>query len=334
MKINLKAFFIILIIFTYSEKILIAQNSEENNKLQFGITLESPPLYIYKSKLDGAKYYSFQLGIEANWHSKKHLNRRYSYNIKYAKLVDNYNETLIAMDFSMLLGNKNHFLELGVGMDSQVLLNGIIGYRLYIKNNFLLKLQLLPSSYVPIDFLNDEIHNYLHINAGIGYQFNQKDSKTISNFFDSTWNRLSLQSSVYPFSYEEMGLISPSLVFDLNISLFTHGNSGFGVYGGFGINTEDILFQTGISYLYGKGNHFVEANFNLIFIEITEFNDEYSWHDDYRLLQPQLGYRYQCQKLPMFARIAYAPYIRTLDWKREGGLHHNMVLGLGYRFGK
>ncbi len=337
-------FYISLMSLIFLSQSTHAQKPVDDYSSSYTISVEYPIFYRpqWESYKNGSLY---QISFEKDWQSSKYKRVNYSINLNYGlyshkgfnPIASRYHEHLYGIGFSTLVGSRLHFYEFGIGTNSIALWHAIIGYRMYLGGHFIFKANIMPSTYIVADFLNGnlgEISNYIDLGIGLGYQFSQKDSKTISNFFGSTWNRLSLQSSVYPFSYEEMGLISPSLVFDLGVSLFTHRNSRLGVYGGFGINTEDILFQTGISYLYGKGNHFVEANFNLIFIEISKFNDEYSWYDDYRLLQPQLGYRYQCQKIPMFARIAYAPYIRTLDWKREGGLHHNMVLGLGYRFGK
>ncbi len=57
----------------------------------------------------------------------------------------------------------------------------------------------------------------------------------------------------------------------------------------------------------------------------------YYKNSEYVLLQPKIGYRYQFLRNRLYAKIAYAPYLRIYDWKIEDGFHQNIVLGLGFK---
>ena len=115
---------------------------------------------------------------------------------------------------------------------------------------------------------------------------------------------------------------------------FQVGDFQIGINGGAGfLSGGSPFYQTGIATIYGKEKHFIEAGVNFIFALLRNYNYEYKY-SNYLLVQPQIGYRFLFFKKKFFTRIAYAPYIRTLNWKREGALHQNVVLGVGYNFGK
>jgi hypothetical protein len=175
---------------------------------------------------------------------------------------------------------------------------------------------------------------FIDFSFGIGYQFSYKWHKKMLSFLSPLTNRLSIQSSLYPFSFEKVKEPRPSLILKLAYLIELSEKQQLEISGGKGLLAEGgFLYQIGISYLIGKEKHFFEVGSNLVFASLRNPNYEYQ-HDNYRLLQTQIGYRYQFYKEKLFARVAYAPYIRTLDWKMDGGLYHNMVLGVGYRFHK
>ena len=240
------------------------------------------------------------------------------------------------LDYSFGYNHKNHFFEVGAGLVLiHTLIHANIGYGILINKNVMLRASIKPASYIFYNFYEgtEYAYNFTYINFSIGYQLSSKKAEVLKGNFNNFVRRFSVQLSVRPIGYT--GDYEYKLVKTMGLDFLIFKKEGHqiqttlrvGRYLGF------IIKQIGFSYIYGKRKHFLEMNINLLFANLLNPSFEFEY-DDYRLFQPQLGYRYQCQKLPIFARIAYAPYVRTLDWKREGGLHHNMVLGVGCRFRK
>jgi hypothetical protein len=239
------------------------------------------------------------------------------------------------LDYSFGYNYKNHFFEVGIGtVFWHSLIHANIGYGILLNKHFMFRAIIKPASYIFKNFFQDKSQNfnYTYINFSIGYQLSPAKSKTLKIGFNSFIQRFSVQLSANPFGYK--GEYDYKLVksIGLDFLMFKQGRYQSKITFGIGRHLGRIFEQVSFSYLYGKKNHFLESNFQIIFARLQDPSFEFAY-DDYRLFQPQLGYRYQFN-FPVFIRIAYAPYIRTLDWKREGELHHNMVLGVGYQLRK
>jgi hypothetical protein len=316
---------------------IMAQEEQQNNKAKYAISGYYP--IFYRNCCSSHKEISlYQLSFEKNWSSEKYSLLNYSLNFRFGRVftVNNftpkniYKEPLYGIDFSTLIGTGNNFLELGAGTDDNGLFYAIVGYRLLLGDHFLVKFHLLPSTWYVIESMNstDSYTHFLDFGVGVGYQFGKKNSGKITSFF----NRFSFESMLYTISYEKNSELRPSVIFGLDFLLYHYDRHSLSLTGGAGFIAEGPpFFQVGIRHLYGEKSHYFDEGLNITFANLQDAKRQ---HNDYKLIQVHLGYRYECQKLPLFARVAYAPYIRTLDWKREGGLKHNMVFGVGYRFQK
>ncbi len=250
-------------------------------------------------------------------------------------MADKFNFPIFTVNYDCLYDKNRHFFEFGLGtkiISASTHIN--LGYRLLLKNNFHFLFLIQPATFTVYEFFEEgdsEGHNnFVDFSFSLGYKIPQHPFPKVSNSIRIFSNHLSIQSSLYAFSFIKVKEPRPSLLLKLAYLHEIREKQQIEISGGAGLLAEGgNLWQIGISYLIGEGKHLFEVGTNLIYADQVASN-----YNNYTIPQIQLGYRYQCQKIPMFARIAYAPYIRTLDWKREGGLHHNMVLGVGYRFGK
>ncbi|NOX47745.1 MAG: hypothetical protein GXO89_12290 [Chlorobi bacterium] len=276
---------------------------------------------------------------EYSWTSKKLKNLHYAISLGVGTgLSDNDNTLTGSNNYSLFFGKKHHFVEFGVGY---LLAEGFhlhygLGYRLYIANSLIVRVLYNPGILYS-DFLENDSYKSIisrKINFSVGYQLTQNDTKKISDGIRFFIHRSFIETEVFllPFEKDE-GSPVPPIMFNYGFVPYRNGNFDFIVNGGLGVlSGGDFFYQAGISTLYGKDRHFLEAGVNLIFALLQNYNFEYKY-SNYVLVQPQIGYRYNF-KFPLYLRLAYSPYIRTLDWKREGGLQQNVVLGVGYRFGK
>ena len=97
----------------------------------------------------------YQVSFESNWQSYKYRNRRYSLTFNYGKFFyGKWNENLYGIEYSVLLGRKNHFFELGAGIDSELLSHINLGYRFLLGRNLLIRVRLMPSSWFIDEFMN------------------------------------------------------------------------------------------------------------------------------------------------------------------------------------
>jgi hypothetical protein len=172
MKSNFRLLLLTLIAFSFSGNFAFAQ--EKGYKPWFAISVQSPLFYKLRTSIEH-KVYVYQLGFETNWQFKNHMNRSLAIDFLYGRYFykfygDSFDETekfvsesIIELDFSMLFGKKIHFLELGMGMDSEGLSKAIIGYRLIIGKHFVFKFMVMPSSYFILDIINDadRFHSFL-----------------------------------------------------------------------------------------------------------------------------------------------------------------------------
>ncbi len=193
-------------------------------------------------------------------------------------------------------------------------------------------MQFLPSSFFLLGF---EDSNYWDFGFGVGYQINQFNSQKVSDAVMFFIHRSSIELEAYlvPFEKDEESPVPP-IMFNFGFVPYRNGNFDFIVNGGAGfLSGGGPFYQAGIAIIYGKKRHFLETGVNFIFALLRNPN-YYNKNSQYVLPQLQIGYRYRFLKNRLLARIAYAPYIRVLDWKLEGGLQQNAVLGVGFRFGK
>ncbi len=340
MKSNFRLLLLTLIVFSFSGKISFSQESRDKTGPQFAMTVQHP-LLLGLSAETNENLYLYQLNFETNWKPKNRKYAHFSFSFIYGRFFNSSNpwdgtQSMFEIDFSMFWGAKNHFFELGAGTDNMGLTKAIIGYRLYLMKSLIVKAQILPTSGFLLSLSGVEhIPKYIDFSFGIGYQFNDETAKNVWNgikFFISR-SSIELQAYLVPFEKDE-GSPVPPVMFSYGFMPFQSGDFQFGVSGGVGVlSGGGPFYQAGISSLYGKERHFAEAGMNFIFALLRNYNYEYKY-SEYVLVQPQIGYRFQFAKERLFAKIAYAPYVRVLDWKREGGLNHNMVLGFGFRFGK
>ena len=272
--------------------------------------------------------------------SNKLKNLHYSISLGLGIGLSNNDKTLTGTNnFSMFFGKKHHFVEFSVGY---LLAEGFhlqygLGYRLRIANSLVMRVFYNPD-FLYSDFLENDSYKSIisrKIIFSIGYQITQNGTKKTSNAIRYFIHRSYIETKAYlvPFEKDERSPVPP-LMFNFGFVPYRNGNFDFIVNGGLGVLSGGIFFyQAGLANLYGKDKHFVEAGINFIFAFLRNPNYYYQY-SQYVLPQLRIGYRYRFYKNRLFARIAYAPYIRVLDWKREGGLHQNAVLGIGYRFGR
>ena len=251
-------------------------------------------------------------------------------------ITENFIYPHLTANYNYLFGKNRFFLEFGVGgnFDGSVHLN--IGYRLFLGKKFMISMTYQPSTYKLFRFFSgfDDTSptEFSGFCFGIGYRFHNRWQDVVLNFMYPFTKHISVQTSLFPLSFNRVKEPRPSILLKLAYSIQLGKKQQIEISSGKGILAEGgFLHQIGIGYLIGKRKHFFEIGSNIVFASLRNPNYDYK-NSDYKLLQLLLGYRYQFQKLPLFARIAYAPYIRTLNRKREGGLHQNAVLGIGYRF--
>ncbi len=310
--------------------------SVKGQRRTYAISAETPFFYKNYQKHNSWKLYFIKLEL-LNKKSENYFNS-FKLGVGIGPLESISSAGAISFSYSRGLLIHNHFFELGAGLvltHPFLFLNAKVGYRYYFQR-FIFQVAYNPSRWIGGGFFgydggpyNKSFHG---LNIGIGYKFKQFLPKEYRRKIFKPFR--SIQLETYSFSYSENARLSASILLKIEMALFQRKKTALTFSVGKGLLGSGRGFSfTGIGYLQEIHQHQIEASLNLLFA--TLLNPNYGWRfDRYKLLQPQLGYRYQCQKIPMFARIAYAPYIRTLDWKREGGLHHNMVLGVGYRFGK
>ena len=342
MKNRFIAFFIILVLFSCYSKPVYAQESTHRSWPRFAIVGQYPLMLNSEDKIGGQNLLnvnSYQLGIETTWQSGKNANIHYAFDLLYATYFYRYateiyysNESTVELTASTFFGSGNHFFEIGLGTDFFGMSKVIFGYRTYLWKKLLLKVQFLPTSFFLVGY---EDSNYWDFGFGVGYQINRFNSQKVSEAVMFFIHRSSIELEAYlvPFEKDERSPVPP-LMFNFGFVPYRNGNFDFIVNGGLGVlSGGDFFYQAGLANLYGKDKHFVEAGINFIFALLRNPNYYYQY-SQYVLPQLRIGYRYRFYKNRLFARIAYAPYIRVLDWKREGGLHQNAVLGIGYRFGR
>ncbi len=337
MKSRFKIFIIILVVSCFDQNIRAQENTHRPGP-QFAIVGQHPLLLNIEHKKIGGRdlldVSSYQLGLETTWQPRKNGSAHFSFNLlygtyffRYSTEKKNWNLPTVELAVSAFFGSGNHFFELGLGTDLNGLSKVIIGYRTYLWKKLLLKVQFLPTSYFLAGF-EDNI-DFWDFGFGIGYRFNNKTAEKVVNGFGFFYRRSSLGIEVFPIPIDKYEMFpSPSLFFNYGFTPYSKGKVQLLIRAGVG---SGLMAQTGIAILYGQNRHFLETGVNFIYALLRNPNHEYV---QYVLPQPQIGYRYQFAKDRLFAKIAYAPYIRILDWKREGGLQQNMVLGLGYRLGK
>ena len=338
MKSRLQVFLIMLSAFICFGKHINAQESTHRPWPQFAIVGQHPLMlgYIKNSYTHFlSNISSYQFGLETTWQPRKNGNTHYSLNLLYGTYyLKHLNKTDLEptaeLGISTFFGSGNHFFELGLGTDLSGLSKVIIGYRTYLWKKLLLKVQFLPTSFFWAGY-EDDI-SYWDFGFGIGYRFNDKTSGHVVNGIGFLYRHSYLGLEAMPAPIDKYDDFPAPLVWvNYGFAPFRKGKFQLLLSAGVGSLIEGSMAQTGISIIYGQNRHFLETGVNFIFTLLRNPNFEYA---EYVLPQFQVGYRYTFAKDRLFARIAYAPYIRMLDWKREGGLQQNMVLGLGFHLAK
>jgi len=293
-----------------------------------------------------------------SWYKRKSIRQMYLLSSEYSNVVgakqnvqyamsfgigmamrENTNILVGSNDFSLLFGKKYHKVEFGIGylIAEGVNLHYNIGYRGRIGNSLIIRILYNPSFEIG-DYLEDDSGESIisrKISFSLGYQLTQNNTKKVSNTLSFFTHHSSIETQIFFIHFEKKAYSPlPPIMFNYSLLPIKINEFHFAFNLGAGFMSEgSIFYQTGIAMYYGKRRHFIEGGINIIYAFMGDYNNEYQY-SNCRLIQPQLGYRYQPPNSLFFARIAYAPYIRTLKGKFEGGLKHNMVLGVGVRFSR
>ena len=302
----------------------------------YSISLEAPLFYKNYQKHNTWKLYfvNFELLLK----SRSDLYHSFKIGSGIGPLEAISSAGAIPLSYSVGKRQRNHFFEVGSGIvltHPFFYLNLKLGYRYYMGSRLIFQFAYTPSVWAGGGFFGFDGGSYnrtFHgLSIGIGYKFKQFLPKEYRQKIFKPFR--SIQLETHSISYSENARLSASFLIKVEMALFQRKKYAFTFSAGKGLLGAGGGFSyIGIGYLQGTRQHQIETGLNLLFA--TLLNPSYDWRfDSYKLLQTQLGYRYNFN-LPIFLRIAYAPYIRTLNWKREGGLKHNVVLGVGYRFHK
>jgi len=335
----------LLVILFCAGKYIYAQESTHKPGLRFAIVGQFPLMRgfakdSYNENL--TKVSQYQIGIETNWKPKKSRNIHFAFNLLYGTYLYRYsiekynrNQPTAELAFSTFFGSKVHFFELGVGMDFEGLAKAFIGYRGYMWKDFFLKAQILRSSYVLAGW--DHI-KFWDFSFGMGYQFNKNTTRHVVNGVNFIYHRSWLGIEVFPAPIDKYddGHPAPAPPVLVNYGFIPYKSDKVQLLLSVGVGSitdGNSVTQTGMAIIYGQNKHFMEAGINFIFSLLRNPNYDYKY-SEYVLPQPQIGYRYQFAKNRWFAKAAYAPYIRIYNWKREGGIYQNIVLGFGFKLAK
>jgi hypothetical protein len=316
---------IILIIFLFLPDSLSARRYRVIGDVNYSISFDYPIFYRHRY-LTYKQVSLYQLSFESNWQSYRYRNTQYSLALNIGRYFSNIGtDNLYGIEYNVLFGRKNHFLEIGVGLDSELLTHAIIGYRFHLGQNVIMRFRFMPSTWFIDEHMNssDENINYLDIGLSLAYRFGPRAAKEISIVREFVFDRLDAQFVFYPYMLNLSSEVRThkSLYFDFTV--YRNDEHQFVINFGTGNNIYRTL-NIGSSYLYNLRNHQFEAGINFITSQKLT---------DYLLFQSQIGYRYHF-KIPFFLRAAYVPYLRFEDWKMQEGLHHSIVFGVGYRFQK
>ncbi len=226
------------------------------------------------------------------------------------------------------IGRHGLYAEIGSGVsnDGWWRINGRIGGRLELGNQFMLKAAYTPymKTTIPYGYFSFyEFTNFLSISAG--YRFNPKTNKTyrairrsiksvsitIQPFFINTIGKNKALSGV---SIESLirRYRNLSLLFEWGVSA-----TNFGFY---------LYIPVGLNLQYGKKNHFVILGVDYLHNLIRPLY----------LFQAELTYRLHLGE-GFFTNISYAPYLykysETYRYRaKQDAFLRNVKFGIGYSF--
>ena len=331
--------YIFILLFFILTSCVLGQRDSYGTQNAYSVSVEKLLFYkdfFQRTNWNNAQYVKFEI---QKYNFKKLY---YSYSIGYGRSFGNTltkSVFIIPVEFSFGIKKARNEFEIGGGItfvSNVAFLHLTFDYRYFVNNQFFIKAAYIPSTWIGMFMANIENSSYYRgvhdFRIGIGYQFKdgfpRKLKKTMSSF-------RSLHLTINPISYSP----KKELIYtnSLEAEFLIWGNRKNRILTNIGMGflftnffyTKSIFFPMSINYLYGEKNHFFEASLYHIYMTNSASYSPQS----YRILQAQIGYRYQFNS-PFFMRIAYAPYFRMADWKFRDGMEQSVVLGFGYRFHK
>ncbi len=247
-----------------------------------------------------------------------------------------YAEPYASIEVCRLLGKRNHFFELGVGMGySGIFFSKLrLGYRFNFARRLLFRIAFTPSVYLERHIDTEEYDTYTGFNGvslSFGYRFKKIDPNDKSQRFFSRFSNTQLNFQPFFKHYEGYSGLYSTISIELllakmkNLSLRSWIGYSYGP-----INYAEQGFPIGLRIIYGKGKYFIENGIGLAWHHV-----EGNYGGDFFTLQPELAFRTNFGKR-LLVRLAYSPYwwLSNKSNKDEIKQHfsNSLTFGIGYRF--
>lgn len=172
------AIFILTANITYSQDIGFGKAPVEKNDKEISVFLDSP--IFYKDWYGKSQYIMLTGQVEMLFHKTNRLTNP-ALNIGFGYSFANFGieSFFIPIEVNLLTGLKKHNLETGMGLSIgwKVMVKARLGYRLYIKNHFLLRIAYTPYFWLPAHHDTEDYPKYTGANTlsiGLGYRFGKQ----------------------------------------------------------------------------------------------------------------------------------------------------------------